>query len=526
MVSASGGMGTDGIVGTGTTGSTPCGDGLTTRRIRRLSWREYANVVDELLDTSAKDETLATLPVEPTLSGFDNQDSALRVNGLLAETISDLAASLASKANVADVAPCVETSGSPACLDSFMQSFAKRAYGRPPTTDEVSRMSQVAALGEDYAESVRLVIEVVLQSPNLIYVSELGAPDAVATPGQPLQLTAYEVASQLSFLLTGKRPDATLLDKAESGELLSPDSLRAEALRLLGTPEGKNALQLFVSGWLEMAPIADAPKSSEFFPELTPAIVSAMQQEFDGFLTAQIDGGNGTLTGLMTAPSTLVPSELLPIYGADYTPGVGFDPARRGGVLSLPGLLTYHAARDHSGPVERGLFVRRQLLCMDVPSPPPAAVAQIADNPIETGDTSVTTRQKFEQHVTDASCRACHLQFDPIGFGLENFDGIGRFRTTENGLPVDSSGELFGTDVDGAFEGVVELSQRLAQSEMFADCMVEHYFRFAMARPPQVADQCVIDDWSRAFREGGETLRDLVLTSVADPTFMTRKDDR
>ncbi len=529
--SASGGvgtttMGTGGTSGTGTTGSAQCGDGLTSRRLRRLSWREYASVVGDLLDASAKDEALATLPAEPTLSGFDNQDSALRVNGLLAETISDLAASLASEANVETVAPCTEPSGSAACLDSFIQSFATRAYGRPPTTDEADRMSQVAALGEDYAESVRLVIEVVLQSPNLIYVSELGAPNAPATPGQPLQLTDYETASQLSFLLTGHRPDAVLLDKAERGELSTPDALRAEAQRLLGTPEGQDALRRFVVGWLDMGPIAEAPKSPEFFPELTPTVVSAMQQEFDAFLTAQIDAGNGTLAGLMTAPSTLVPSELLPIYGSDYTPGVGFDPARRGGVLSLPGLLTYHSARDHSGPIERGLFVRRQLLCTDVPSPPASAVAIIAANPIQTGDTSITTRQKFEQHASDGACRACHAQFDPIGFGLEDMDGIGRFRTTENGLEVDSSGELVGTDIDGPFEGVIDLSNKLLGSETFAHCMVEHYFRFAMARRPAAADQCVVDDWSRAFREGGETLRDLVLTSVADPTFTTRKDDR
>jgi hypothetical protein len=520
------GAGTGASAGQAGTPGVTCGDGLTNRRVRRLSWREYANVAGSLLGEAARAEALATLPAEPRLAGFDNQDSALRVNGSLAETLADLAASLASKADVAVLAPCAEPNEAAPCLDAFARSFATKAYGRPPSTDELARTMAVAALGEDYATSVRLVVELVLQSPNFVYVSELGAPDAPATPAQPVPLTSHEVASQLSFLLTGKRPDQALLDAAAAGGLTTADAVRSEALRLLATAEGAKSLERFVFGWLDMAPIAEAPKSPDFFPDLTPEIVSAMQEELDTFVTTQVAGGNGTLAGLLTAPSTRVPDALLPIYGADYAPGTGFDPTRRGGVLSLPGLLSYHAARDHSGPVERGLFVRRQLLCMVVASPPPEALTRIAENPIEPGDTSLTTRQKFEAHVTDPACKGCHLQFDPIGYGLEQLDGIGRYRTTENQLPVDSRGELLETDIDGPFEGVVELSEKLLQSKMFERCMVDHYFRFALSRPPEQNDACVVDTWSSAFSRGGGTLRELVTASVTHATFTTRKDDR
>jgi len=520
------GTGAGGSAGQGGTPSVACGDGLTHRRVRRLAWREVANVVGDLLGAPARAEVLATLPAEPRLAGFDNQDSALRVIGSLAETISDLAASLASQVNVTALAPCADAGGSQACLDAFMQSFATKAYGRPPTNDELGRMTTVAALGEDYATSVRLVVELVLQSPSFLYVSELGAPDAPASPGQAMALTSHEVASQLSFLLSGKRPDAVLLEAAASGALATPETARNQAVRLLGTAEGATALERFVGGWLDMAPIVEAPKSAEFFPDLTPEMVSAMQEEFDVFISTQVAGGNGTLTALFTAPSTHVPAALLPIYGSDYAAGTGFDLTRRGGVLSLPGLLSYHAARDHSGPVERGLFVRRQLLCTIVASPPPEALTQIAENPIEPDDTSLTTRQKFEAHVTEPSCKGCHIQFDPIGYGLEQLDGIGRFRTTENQLPVDSRGEFLDTDVDGPFEGVVELSRKLLQSKTFERCMVDHYFRFAASRPPETTDACVVDSWLSAFAQGGGTLRELVLASVGHATFTTRKDDR
>jgi hypothetical protein len=512
--------------GGGGIGPSACGDGLTSRRVRRLSWREYANVVGELLGDAARVETLRTLPAEPRLGGFDNQDSALRVIGGTAEILSDLAASLAAGVDVVAISGCPEPNGSASCLDAFIREFSKRAYGRPPSEEEVTRIAGVAALGEDFPASVRLVVELVLQSPHFIYVSELGSPDAPALSGAPVKLTSFEVASQLSFLLTGRRPDATLLDRAATSDLATPEAARIEAERLLQATGGLGELARFLTGWLDMAPIAEAPKSPEFFPELTPSLVSAMQEEFDVFIESALAGGAGTLNDLLTLRSVSVPPSLLPVYGSDYVAGMGLDPSRRAGVLSLPGVLSYHAARDHSGPVERGLFVRRQLLCMDVDSPPPEAVQQIADNPIDPLDRSVTTRQKFEAHVTDPSCMGCHLQFDPIGYGLEQMDGIGRFRTTENDLPVDSRGELLDTDIDGPFEGVVELSQKLATSEMFARCLVSHYFRFANARSAAASDQCVVDEWSRSFGQTGRLLAELALISAGHPTFTTRQDDR
>lgn len=517
--------GSGGVTNLPNAGGAAACQALPNRRIRRLARREYANVVSDLLGASAGDAVLAALPAEPRVRGFDNQDAFLFVSAPFQEAVADLAAALAAKADVPALAPCA-TGDSQPCIASFIQDFGSRAYGRELTADELARATAVAALGESYAVSIRLAIELVLQSPNLLYVTELGSPSAVAASQAAMPLTSEELASQLSFLLAGSRPDATLRDAAKRGELGTAAGLRAQAERMLGEQRGVAALTRFIVGWLDMGPMADMPKSPEAFPELTDAVASAMQAELDGFLAEQLRGGEGTLPSFFsTVPSSALASPLATIYGADLQPA-GLDPTRRRGVLSLPGLLTYHSADAHSGPVERGLLVRRQLLCQDVPPPPPSALERIANQPVDELDAAHTTRQKFAAHVNEPSCKGCHQSFDPIGFGLENMDGIGRFRTTEHGLPVDSHGELTGTDVDGPFEGPAQLSSKLAESQQVAACMASHFFEFALARPAAADDACVVDAWTRNFVTGGQHIEDLVLGYVTHPSFVTRKDDR
>ena len=138
----------------------------------------------------------------------------------------------------------------------------------------------------------------------------------------------------------------------------------------------------------------------------------------------------------------------------------------------------------------------------------------------------MTTREQFEAHTTNAVCAACHNGFDPIGFGMEDMDGIGRYRTTENGLPVDASGALTGTDVNGTFTGTAQLSALLANSTDVQQCMVQHFFSFAQLRDPAATDQCVLNDWSNQFAQSGGKIAALVTAQVAHNDFITREDDR
>jgi hypothetical protein len=522
-------MATGGAVtgeGSSTAGSS-CQPG-SSRRVRRLSAREYLNVVRDLLGADLAAEAAPMLPFEPRVAGFDNQDGALLVSAAFQESLADLAEKLSAKVDASALAPCADPNGSSACLATFTRGFARKAYGRSPTNDEVAHLLAVAATGSTYANSVQLIVEVILQSPQMVYASELG-PDT-APSGSSVTLTQQEVASQLSLLLTGARPDEELLRAADDGRLTDPSAVTAQVTRILSTPRAQHQLHVFVNGWVDIGAVADAPKNAVSFPTFTPEIAAAMQEELDAFIDERVAGGRGTLRSLLLDTSTHVPSALSAIYGSEL--GVGPDGApkldakHRRGVLSLPGLLTYHSADQHSGPIERGLLVRRQLLCEDVAPPPATVLQQVAQNPINSNDKARTTRQKYEQHKTQAFCASCHQQFDVIGFGMEEMDGIGRFRTTENGLPVDSSGQLNSTDVDGPFTGVAELSTKLAASQMITSCFVRQFFRFAASRPPQDTEQCLIDGYAKTFGEGGGHLGDLIAAYVSDPAFQMRKEDR
>jgi hypothetical protein len=498
------------------------------RTVRRLSEREYLNVVTDLLGAPFAAIAAPMLPLEPSVAGFDNQDASLLVSSAFQQSLADAAEKMSAMVDATTLAPCAAPTGSTACLDAFARGFARKAFGRSPTDDVVQHLLTVAALGTSYTNSVQLIVEIILQSPQLLYQSELGA-DAPAS-GPTVTLTQQELASQLSFLLTGSRPDDQLLQVADQGNLSKAADLNNQVSRLIATPRGRQQLRIFVNGWVDMGPVSDAPKDPATFPTFTPDIVAAMQEEFDAFIDTNVAGGQGTLAALLSATSAHIPAALGPIYGTELTTGPGatptLDPKHRRGILSLPALLTYHAADQHSGPIERGLLVRRQLLCQQIPPPPASVLQQVAATPINSNDTARTTRMKYEQHKTQAFCAACHQQFDVIGFGMEEMDGIGRYRTTENGLPVDTSGQLNGTDVDSSFNGVVELSNKLAGSEMFATCFVHQFFRFAEARDPGASDQCAIDSWTKAFRDGGGHIGDLIANYVSDPGFAVRKEDR
>jgi hypothetical protein len=498
------------------------------RRVRRLSTREYLNVVADVLGPEFAAEARPMLPLEARHAGFDNQDSALLVSPVFQEAVAAVAERLSARVDPDRLAPCDPTEEHGACLERFARSIARQAYGRPLEEDELERLLTAASSGEDYPAAVRLVVEVVLQSPHTLYATELGALTAEASPA-PVELTQHERASQLSLLLTAARPDDALLEAADQEMLSDSAALQDQVERLLATPRAHEQLRLFVAGWLDMGPVADAPKEPQAFPLFTPEVAAAMQEELDAFIDDKVAGGHGDFSALMTDVSDHIPDALLPIYASDLLPDADrptLDSSKRRGILSLPAVLTYHSADHHSGPIERGLLVRRQLLCQSVPPPPESVLQRIAAMPVDTHDTARTTRQTYEAHVNEPFCQGCHGQFDPIGFGLEEMDGIGRFRTLENDLPVDSSGELTGTDVDGTFVGVAQLSAKLSQSSMLQACLARHFFRFAAARPPEPAELCLSDSWAQSFAEQGGQLSELILRYVTSRDFALRKDDR
>jgi hypothetical protein len=492
----------------------------TPTRLRRLTNGEMENVLADLLGARL-DLTRGFLP-DPRVEGYDDDALALGSSASKVEEVRSAAERAAGyvSAHLGDLAPCAAGQAPVACARSFAAGFGTRAWGRPPSEAELDRLMTVFSSGldgGDQASGIGLVVEAIVGSPYFLYRTELG--DGAPEKGL-VRLTPAEVASSLSFLLMGSRPDATL--RARGAELLGATARMDEARRLLDSAAGRRQQQRFLRAWLGLTDVASINKDIGANPAFTPSVRQAMDRELDTFVEQVLTQHQGKLDELMTADYTFPGPAEAPIYGADLLapPGdfsaVMLDPRRRG-LLSSPAFLAAHALINQTNPVERGLMVRTRLLCQEVAPPPPSVNAV----PPPSGGTT-TTRAKYAAHSQDPLCAGCHQLMDTIGFGFESFDTLGRYRTMEAGQPVDSSGALLGTDVDGPFNGPAELSLRLPRSALFRRCFVKQLWRFAEGRSASSADDPELDALAYRFDQLEHRVGDLLVELVGRPNFVLR----
>ena len=496
------------------------------RRIRRLSNREYNNVVRDLLWDNS--QPASAFLDDSYANGYDNGSSLLTVQTDQAERYQLAAEQLAQRAverHLADLlGGCMPACGAEdPCANRFLQTFSKRAFRRPATSAEIERLKGVYQTAYDiggFALGIQTALEAILQSPAFLYREELGA--GPADVGDPVPLTDYEVASELSFFLTGTMPDDALLAAAGEGRLRTADDLRRERERLLQTSSAKANLRQFFHQWLATNRLSTLTKDAAVYPDFNPALAASMTGELDRFYDDVLWNKSGSLRELFTSNASFADEALGALYGVGGAPGfapVVLDPDQRKGILTRAGYLAVHSATSHSSPVERGVFFRQALLCTRLP-PPPADVLQRAM--MEQPDPTKTTRERFSAHSTDPFCATCHRLIDPVGFGFEEFDGLGRFRSTEAGKPIDDSGELIGTDdIDGVFQGASELSERLVTSKQFQDCSVTQMFRFAMGQAETSDDRAILSQISNQF-SSDRPVSELIMSFVNSPLFLQR----
>jgi Protein of unknown function (DUF1592)/Protein of unknown function (DUF1588)/Protein of unknown function (DUF1585) len=362
----------------------------------------------------------------------------------------------------------------------------------------------------------------VLQSPHFVYRSELGAPAAGDASGA-VSLTGLEIASALSFLLRGSRPDGPLLEAALRGELVIPEAREREARRLLASEAGRRRMGHFLRSWLGLEDVAMINKDVGAYPFFSPRARRALDRELGTFLDHVLKEG-AQLDELLLADYTFPSPELMPFYGDELLEPPGdferrrLDPTRRRGVLSSPAFNAAHALIDQTNPVERGLMVRSRFFCQDVAPPPPDILVQAPSGPPQQ-----TTRQHFEDHSRDSRCSPCHRLIDPLGYGFEQFDAVGRYRTEERGIPVDARGEIVGTDVDGTFVGPVELAPRLLRSAQFRRCFVKQVYRYSEGRSVEYSDDRELDYLASLFEKAEHRIDELFVRLVRRPAFVLRK---
>lgn len=503
----------------------PCASGTIEpgpNPVRRLTRQEYNNTVRDLLgDTRNLASSFA--PEEEGL-GFNNNALALSVTQLHIEQYLDAAEKLAAAANLTQVVPCDPASiGADACGKQFIESFGRRAFRRPLDSGEVTRMKALfddARASFDFNTAVRMVIQAMLQSPQFLYRPEVGTP---GNPNQVVPLTQYEIASRLSYLLWQSMPDATLFTAAANGKLGTPAEIEAQARRMLQDPRARPAMFDFYRQWLQLSHLDYTTKDTAMFPDFA-TLKPLMKKESEAFLNYVFWEGGGKADLLFNAPYTFVNKTLAAHYGVsgvttESFTKVSLDPTKRAGIFTQGAFLSALAKPNQTSPVHRGKFVREQLFCQSLP-PPPDGLVIIPPDP----KPGTSTRDRFAEHANNQACVGCHQLMDPIGFGFENYDAVGAYRTVDNGLPVDASGEVVGAgDANGTFVGAIALTQKLGQSTTVKECLATQWFRFGYGRSESNADACSVHQIQTAFANSGYDMQELVVALTQSDAFRYRR---
>lgn len=496
--------------------------------LRRLTRSQYTHTIRDLLGLPGDHAASVGLDEKVGLfySNANNPVTELLVEQYM--TVADAVAAQAVQTQMAKLVPCDPAVEDPAtCGAKFVDSFGLKAFRRPLLADEratLVSLFEAGHLDEGFADGVQRVVTAVLQSPQLLYHLELGAAPAGSADVVPLD--QYVLGSRLSYFLWDSTPDEELLRAAGAGELSSPEALRSQAKRLLEDPRAAETIANFHRQWLGTDHLDDLEKDAEAYPGYTIELRDAMIKETARFADHVIRSGDGLLDSLLTAPFSFLDAPLAKLYGVTLPPGhdptqpFQLDPTQRSGILTQAGVLAVHSHADQSSPIRRGKMVRENLFCQPLAPPPPDA-----DITPPEPDPNASTRERFEQHRAEPKCAGCHSLIDPLGFGFENYDGIGTFRTTEVGKAIDASGEIWGTDVDGAFVGAAELSRKLAASPQVRTCLAQHWFNYALGRTKGDADACSMNAMAQAFAESNN-IRDLLQALVTSDAFRYGRFDK
>ncbi len=494
-------------------------------RVRRLSGEEINNsIADVLLGGQPLERPLAP---EIFAHAFDNEIANLGVPLQFAQDLQETAERAAAQAakNLASLVDCNPTAkGEPACAAQTVDELGLQLYRRPVApaekTDLVATFTAARKI-VPYPQAIGTVLEAMLQSPNFIFRPELGAP---GKPAKVAPLEPYETASALSYLLWRSAPDRALLDAARSGALRHPAGVAAEARRLAADPKARRGLRSFLMQWLELSDPARVSKDPQLVPGFSPELMAALFRETELFVDDVLWSRGGTLNALLTSNATFVNADSAKLYGLAGVTGKELRPAtvdarQRSGVLTQPAFLASHIPGNAFGPIGLGQFVRTRLLCQPLPPPPPDIP------PLPAATRTSSTRERFAMHASRAECASCHALMDPIGFGFERFDPLGRYREREpNGVALTGEGEIKNADVAGAFVGPAALAGKLLASGEVRACMAAQALRFATGR--DVIDRAArVDADEKAIARaaaGALNLRELLVAMATSEAALYR----
>ncbi|MDB6154616.1 MAG: Protein of unknown function (DUF1587)/Protein of unknown function (DUF1592)/Protein of unknown, partial [Chthoniobacteraceae bacterium] len=493
--------------------------------LHRLSRLEYNNTLRDLLgvDTHPADQFP---PDSGGGGGFDNNADTLFIPPVLIEKYFEAAADALAAAKperLFSQRPTAELDESGAARASLSQ-FATRGFRRPVQEEELARLMRcydaARQRGESWEDAMRLSCRVVLISSQFLFRIEPESEGAV----EPYPVEVYALASRLSYFLWSSMPDEELLRAAGDGTLQKAPVLEAQVVRMLADPKAHALAENFASQWLrtkELRTVVEPARDK--FPQFTPELRDAFYSEPVEFFHALLSK-NEALTDCLNADYTFANETLAKFYGIEGVTGnemrrVTLTDKNRGGILGMAGVLTLTSYPRRTSPVLRGKWVMEEVLGTPPPPPPPLVNTQKIGG--ERAQDGLTFRQRLEEHRADPACAGCHARMDPLGFGLENFDALGAWRTKVGDLPVDASGQM----VTGEkFTGPVELKALLmARKDEFTRALTERMLSYALGRGIESYDWLSVRTISAAVAADGYRAQRLVLEIARSFPFQYRR---
>lgn len=484
------------------------------RRMNDLQYRETINVLFNGLVAPS-----VSFPSTTPGLGYSTFAEANVVSDLGAEQLLEAAEDVAEGVvvNLPALLPCSTGAADEPCARSFIDTYASRAFRRPlldPERDLLLGLFRETRADTPFAESIGVVVSALLEMPQFLYFVE-----------ENQKLDGYETATRLSYLLWNGPPDDALLAAADAGDLADRTGIEREARRMMNDPRASKMIARFFHEWIDLGDLAGDMKDPSMFPEWSPQLEASLEEEVERFVAHVIADEGATIDALLTSNKTYVNRPLASLYGLDPSLSSGptnwvlvtLDPSQRSGLLTKAALLAAKAHASTTAPVFRGKFVRTQLLCDEIPAPPPDAMAMAPEYP-----PNATQREKSDILVATQPCGGCHGLMNPIGLGFEHYDAIGRWRDNDtNGAPVDVSGEIL-NGTPSAFDGAVDLSQKLASSDEARDCMVRHVFRYGVGIKESTADACTIQRLDTELAAKNYSLTELIVSIAASDAFVNR----
>jgi hypothetical protein len=513
---------------------------LPTQPLLRVSDEQYRNVIVDLFGASLASPLVTGSLFPPTVikSGFVGDADANVVNSDQSDSISANAERIATTILATPdpylraLLPCTlpatyADKDIDACADQFIATFGQRAYRRPLTTNETAlarRVYDQVRPTQSATAAWASVVQFFVQAPALLYRVERGAG---AVPGAPglIKLTGPEMATRLSFLFLGSGPDATLQQAATAGQLSTPAQVAAQARRLLQDPRFVGVMGAFHRDWLHLYELAAMTKDPTVYPDYTPTVEASQLDENTELGRTALGNATATIKDLLLADEVPVDATLATFYGASaagatMTAWVPAPVPHRSGLLTSGSVMAALSKVNRSNLIHRGAIIRTAVMCDYLPGLP----ANIdTATPLEDTASLPTARQRYAPLTTNPQCMPCHLQMNPIGFGFENYDGIGKWRDQENGTTIDASGSLDVGTGPQSFSGPADLVALLAGSDKVRDCYSLQWLRSALGRLEAPEDACSLATLNSLVVSTNGDLREMLVALTQTDAFLYRQ---